>query len=172
MPRQARLDAPGTLRSADGKDSETSRRLYFGYRQGHKNQKIRGRKVKVFNNVPLFLPKSGKPAPMPKIPLDGKKGVLKLGTAAITEPFSFVDASGKIVGFDIELATYVAQKLGKKLEIVNMDFGSLIPALTAGKVDMIAACITITEERAKSVLFSEPYYKGGIGVLVRAPKQK
>jgi polar amino acid transport system substrate-binding protein len=119
-----------------------------------------------------WLPKSGKPAPMPKIPLDGKKGVLKLGTAAITEPFSFVDASGKIVGFDIELATYVAQKLGKKLEIVNMNFGSLIPALTAGKVDMIAACITITEERAKSVLFSEPYYKGGIAVLVRAPKQK
>jgi polar amino acid transport system substrate-binding protein len=118
-----------------------------------------------------WLPKSGKPAHMPDIPLAGTKGVLKLGTAAITEPFSFVDGSGKIVGFDIELAKYVAQKLGKKLEIVNMNFGSLIPALIAGKVDMIAACITITEERAKSVLFSEPYYKGGIAVLVRVPKR-
>ena len=119
-----------------------------------------------------WFPKSGKPAPMPEIPLAGTKGVLKLGTAAITEPFSFVDGSGKVVGFDIELARYVAQKLGKKLEVVNMNFGSLIPALTSGKVDVIAACITITEERAKSVLFSEPYYKGGIAVLVREPKRK
>ncbi len=43
----------------------------------------------------------------------------------------------------------------------------MIPALMAGKVDMIGACITITEERKKSVLFSEPYYTGGISALVR-----
>jgi len=53
------------------------------------------------------------------------------------------------------------------LEVVNMDFGAMIPALTAGKVDMIGACITITEERAKKVLFSEPYYNGGIAALVK-----
>jgi ABC-type amino acid transport substrate-binding protein len=51
--------------------------------------------------------------------------------------------------------------------ILNMDFGALIPALKSGKVDMIGACITITEERAKSVLFSEPCYTGGIAALVR-----
>ena len=48
-----------------------------------------------------------------------------------------------------------------------MDFGGMIPALIAGKVDLIGACITITEERKKSVLFSEPYYTGGISALVR-----
>jgi polar amino acid transport system substrate-binding protein len=48
-----------------------------------------------------------------------------------------------------------------------MDFGAMIPALMAGKVDMLGACITITDERAKSVLFSEPYYKGGIAALVK-----
>ena len=85
----------------------------------------------------------------------------------ITEPFSFVDGSQKAVGFDIELASYVAQKLDMKLEIVNMEFGALIPALSSGKVDMIASCITITEERAKKVLFSEPYYIGGIAALVK-----
>lgn len=53
------------------------------------------------------------------------------------------------------------------LEIVNMDFGAMIPALVSGKVDMIGSCITITEERAKSVLFSEPYYQGGIAVVVK-----
>jgi polar amino acid transport system substrate-binding protein len=71
------------------------------------------------------------------------------------------------VGFDIELASYVAQKLGMKIEIVNMDFGEMIPALTTGKVDMIGACITISDERSKSVLFSEAYYKGGIAALVK-----
>ena len=114
-----------------------------------------------------WLPKSGNPAPMPDIPSGGGKGVLKLGTAAVTEPFSFVDGSQNVVGFDIELARLIAQKLDKKLEVVNMDFGAMIPALLSGKVDMIAACITITDERAKKVLFSEPYYTGGIAALVK-----
>jgi polar amino acid transport system substrate-binding protein len=48
-----------------------------------------------------------------------------------------------------------------------MDFGAMIPALMAGKVDMIGACITITAERRKSVLFSDTYYVGGISALVR-----
>ncbi|MDD3364860.1 MAG: transporter substrate-binding domain-containing protein [Syntrophomonas sp.] len=114
-----------------------------------------------------WFPKTGSPASMPTINLNGEKGVLRFGTASVTEPFSFVDGSQKVVGFDIELATYVAQKLGMKLEVVNMEFGSMIPALNAGKVDMIGACITITDERSKSVLFSEPYYKGGIAALVK-----
>lgn len=114
-----------------------------------------------------WLPKSGNPAPMPEISLTGTRGVLRLGTAAVTEPFSFIDASRKVVGLDVEIASYVAKKLDRKLEVVNMDFGGLIPALISGKVDMIAACITISEERAKSVLFSEPYYTGGIAALVR-----
>ena len=114
-----------------------------------------------------WLPKSGNPGAMPEIVSSGSKGVLKLGTATITEPFSFVDSSQNAVGFDIELASYVAQKLDMKLEIVKLEFGALIPALSSGKVDMIASCITITEERAKKVLFSEPYYIGGIAALVK-----
>jgi polar amino acid transport system substrate-binding protein len=103
---------------------------------------------------------------MPKIKT-GSDGVLKFGTAAITEPFSFVDGSRDVVGMDIEIALLVAKQLNKKLEIVNMDFGAMIPALMANKVDMIGACITITNERAKKVLFSESYYTGGIAALVK-----
>lgn len=114
-----------------------------------------------------WLPAKGRPAAMPTIDLSGKAGVLRLGTAAVTEPFSFVDASGRVIGFDIELAQRVAQQQGKRLEIVTMEFGALIPALLGGKVDMIAALITITPERSQQVLFSEPYYKGGIAALVR-----
>lgn len=115
-----------------------------------------------------WLPDVGEPAPMPEI-LEGSGEVLRFGTAAITEPFSFYDAERDVVGFDIEIARRVAARLGRRLEIVDMEFGSMIPALIAGKVDFIGACITITEERAKSVLFSDSYYTGGISALVRGP---
>lgn len=114
-----------------------------------------------------WFPKEGDPAPMPDIPLTGNNGVLKVGTSASVEPFTFQDASNKIVGFDIEMASYVAQALGMQLEIVDMDFGSLIPAVASGKVDMLASCITVTEERKKKILFSDPYYKGGIAAIVK-----
>lgn len=115
--------------------------------------------------VNRWLPKTGNPAPMPDIPTaDGP--VLRFGTASVTEPFSFVDGSQQVVGLDIEIARRVALKLGRKIEVVNMDFGAMIPALVSSKVDMIGACITITAERATKVLFSAPYYKGGLSALV------
>ncbi len=115
-----------------------------------------------------WLPAQGDPKAMPVLPAgDGSGGVLRFGTASVTEPFSFVDASQHVVGMDVEFATRVAAKLNRTLEVVNMDFGAMIPALIAGKVDMIGACITITEERKKSVLFSDSYYTGGISALVR-----
>lgn len=113
-----------------------------------------------------WLPKSGAPASMPQIE-SGTEGVLRFGTASVTEPFSFVDGSQQVVGLDVEIAARVAKKLNRRLEIVNMEFGAMIPALIAGKVDLIGACITITDERAKQVLFSAPYYTGGISALVR-----
>lgn len=116
--------------------------------------------------IERWLPAEGPPKSMPVIET-GNDGVLRFGTSAITEPFSFVDGSQKVVGIDIELASLVAKKLNKKLEIVNMEFGSMIPALAAGKVDMIGACITITEDRSKKVLFSAPYYTGGIAAIVK-----
>jgi polar amino acid transport system substrate-binding protein len=114
-----------------------------------------------------WLPEKGEPEAMPAVTVDGANGVLKFATAAVTEPFSFVDAGKNVVGFDVELAGYVAQKLGKTLEIVNMGFGDMIPAVQEGKVDMAGACITITAERAKLVLFSDSYYQGGIAALVK-----
>lgn len=116
--------------------------------------------------VKRWLPETGAPKPMPTIET-GNNGVLRFGTSAITEPFSFVDESQKVVGIDIEIASLVAKKLNKKLEIVNMEFGSMIPALAAGKVDMIGACITITADRSRKVLFSAPYYTGGIAAIVK-----
>ena len=114
-----------------------------------------------------WFPAKGDPAPMPKIELSGTNGIFRFGTAAVTEPMSFVDGNRNFVGFDIEFATYVAKKLGKQLEIVNMEFGAMLPALISGKVDMIGAGLSITAERAKKVLFSNCYYDSGIAAIVK-----
>jgi polar amino acid transport system substrate-binding protein len=118
-----------------------------------------------------WFPKQGEPGPMPDIPLSGENGVLNFGTAAVTEPMSYVYADEGVIGFDIEYARYIAQELGRELTIVDMEFGALLPALISGKVDMIGAGLSITEERAKSVLFSEPYYEGGLAVMVQSGEQ-
>jgi polar amino acid transport system substrate-binding protein len=65
--------------------------------------------------------------------------------------------NGEYVGFDIELLQTFAQKENLNLEIVTMEFGALVAALAAEKVDMIADCIAITEERKRQVAFSDPY---------------
>lgn len=104
--------------------------------------------------------------PMHVIPLKGEKGTLRFGTSSVVEPFSFKGEGDNVVGFDIELAYYIAQELGMQLEVVDMPFNELIPALQADKVDMIGAGITITSAREQMVLFSVPYYHGGIAAAV------
>ncbi len=122
-----------------------------------------------------WFPPQGEPGPMPSFTFTGSRGVLRFGTAAVTEPMSFYDASRQPAGFDIEFAARIALALDKQLEITDMEFGALLPSLIAGKTDLIGAGLSITEERAKSVLFSESYYPSGIAALVRsapAPAQK
>ncbi|MCE5205927.1 MAG: ABC transporter permease subunit [Porphyromonadaceae bacterium] len=114
-----------------------------------------------------WFPPEGKPAKMPVMEWEAPNGVLNFGTNAVTEPFSFVDDRQQIVGFDVEFVSLLAQSLGMELKIHNMEFGSLIPSLLSQKTDIVGACMTITEERAQSVLFTKPYYTGGIAVVVK-----
>ena len=114
-----------------------------------------------------WLPDIGLPNRMPEFSLNHEKGVLKFGTAPDAEPFSFLDALERPVGLDIELAYYVAMRMGMGLEIVTMPFGELLKSVEEGKVDMVGACITFSHERAEKVLFSIPYYIGGIAALIR-----
>jgi len=104
---------------------------------------------------------------LPDFNLDGKNGIIRFATNSDSAPFVYVK-NGKLVGYDIEVAMMVASKLGKKLEIMDMDFSAIIPSLVSGKSDMAGDFIAITAERAKSVLFSIPYYKGGTIVVVAA----
>lgn len=88
------------------------------------------------------------------------------GTASGFPPFEFTE-NGELVGFDIDLAEAVIGEAGYEVgEWVDIEFDSLIPSLTGGDIDLIAAAMTITEERAETIAFSEPYYQSDQAVLV------
>lgn len=95
-------------------------------------------------------------ASMPKFEKNtaGEKVVLGVAVGDLPNA-AFVN--GEYVGFDIELLQTFAQKENLNLEIISMEFSALVASLAAGKVDMIADCIAITEERKKQVDFSDPY---------------
>jgi polar amino acid transport system substrate-binding protein len=93
---------------------------------------------------------------MPKFEPNRSGQKLVLGVAVGDLP-SVGYVNGKYVGFDVELLQTFAQSENLNLQIVTMEFGGLIAALAAGKVDLIADCIAITEERKKKVAFSDPY---------------
>lgn len=107
---------------------------------------------------------------LPDLPLTGEKGVIRFATVSSNAPFAFVK-DGQIVGYDIEAALRVCHKLGYELEITDMDIGALIPGVQAGRFDMAGACITVTEERKQSVLFSQADYTGGIVAIVRSGEE-
>ncbi len=93
-------------------------------------------------------------------------GILKMGTCATIEPFSFL-ADGAFAGLDIELAHLIAQRMGMRVEVHDMTFESLIPALQAGKIDFALSNFNVTEERKKLISFSSPYVENDISALVR-----
>ena len=93
---------------------------------------------------------------------------LKMGTNAAFPPYEFYDdETGAIVGIDAEVAAAIAAKLGYELEIVDMDFDSLIPAVANGKIDVVLAGLTVTEERKQNVDFTTSYATGVQVVIVK-----
>lgn len=71
------------------------------------------------------------------------------------------------MGFDIDLAQAVCDKLGYKMEVKNLGFDALIPALQSGQIDLIAAGMDATPERREQVSFTDVYFKGGYVVVVK-----
>lgn len=99
-----------------------------------------------------------------------QKGKLVVGTSADYPPYEFhkeVDGKDQIVGFDISIAKSLAEDLGVELQINDMDFDGLLIALQAGKVDMVFAGMTPTDERKENADFSDIYYTAQHGVIVR-----
>ena len=84
---------------------------------------------------------------------------LVMCTNASFPPYEYVEGD-QVVGIDAEIAAAVAAKMGYDLQIVDMEFDSLIPAVQSGKADFAMAGMTVTEERKLMVDFSESYAQG------------
>ena len=98
-----------------------------------------------------------KAAPPDLKSLDAANGTLRMATNATMIPFTFVK-DRTFAGIDIDIAYQFCRKYGYGLEVMNMDFSAILPAVMSGKCDFASSGITYTEERAESVLFSETYY--------------
>ncbi len=95
-----------------------------------------------------------------------KAGVIKVGTSADYPPFESVDANGNKVGFDVDLMTEIAKRLDIKLEWVDMPFDSLIAAVQEGKIDASISAFNYSEERDKTIDFSDAYYTSEVAFTV------
>jgi len=92
--------------------------------------------------------------------------VIVMATNAQFPPFEYKDGS-EIVGIDVEIAKEIAKDLGKELKIDDMEFDSIITAVSSGKADMGIAGISINEDRLKNVDFSDTYFEATQVVIVK-----
>lgn len=92
---------------------------------------------------------------------------LKVGIDAAYQPFSMIGSDGKAAGFDVESMKWIAKDQGYEVEFIPIAWDGIIPALQAGKIDLVYAGMTITEERKEKVNFSKPYWKVNQMVVVK-----
>ncbi len=90
---------------------------------------------------------------------------LTMATNAEFPPFEYLE-NGKVVGADVEIAQAIAKKLGKELEITNIDFDAALTGAATGKYDVAVAGITASDERKKNMGFTDNYYKASQAIIV------
>ncbi len=100
-----------------------------------------------------------------------KSGVLKVGSQIPFGVMEFFDENNNPDGLDVDIAKELASRLGVRLEFNNYDWDDLFSKTKASEVDLTISSITITPERQKELLFSEPYFNGGQAIVVPAGSQ-
>jgi ABC-type amino acid transport substrate-binding protein len=94
------------------------------------------------------------------------QGVLRAGVCLTAEPIGYRDSTGAPRGFDVDVAQLLAERLGVRLEIVEITVPTRVPELIAGSIDVIICNLTANLERAKLINFSFPYLRTGLRLLV------
>lgn len=92
---------------------------------------------------------------------------IKIATESSYKPFSYTDASGKLIGYEIDLTNALCEQMRAKCEIISQDWDGLIPGLNAKKFDAIIAGMSITPERQEVVDFTDPYFHSGIILIAK-----
>ncbi len=109
------------------------------------------------------------PKPDPTWQRIQEQGVIRVGMEANWVPFEFVDGSGQLTGFDVELARALGERMGLEVQFVaNLSFDGLYDALTADRVDVIISAMVVDMDRSADFAFSTPYFDAG-QVLVVGP---
>jgi polar amino acid transport system substrate-binding protein len=98
--------------------------------------------------------------------LRAEQKALIVGMEMSFPPFEMLDSSGQPAGVSVDLARAMGQYLNRPMQFQNIPFDGLIPSLKTGKIDVIISSLTRTEEREKSIDFSDPYLKMGLAILV------
>ena len=93
---------------------------------------------------------------------------LRIGTEGAYPPFNLIDASGQVVGFDVDIGQALCAKMKVECEVVTSDWDGIIPALNAKKFDFLIASMSITDERKQAVDFTDPYWTNKLQFV--APK--
>lgn len=93
---------------------------------------------------------------------------LRIGTEGAYPPFNEIDSTGKAVGFDLDIAHALCEKMGAECSVVTSDWDGIIPALNTRRFDFLVASMSITEERKRAVDFTDPYYTNKLQFV--APK--
>lgn len=96
------------------------------------------------------------------------RGVIRVGVNSAAPPFSIVDASGNVVGYDVDVANAIAEYMGVDAEVTAYSTAARIPALETDKVDMVIATLTPTPARANVVMFTMPYVTFTTNVIAPA----
>ncbi len=91
-----------------------------------------------------------------------KDGVLMFGSSGLYKPFNYEDLDGNQTGFEVDLGIAIAEEMGLEPEpVFTQDFGALLEEVNTDRIDVIMGSLTITDERAEVVDFSQPYYRSG-----------
>lgn len=119
----------------------------------------------------LFAPSASTAASLRQELIEGsminqalKRGTLRVGLSTFI-PWAMPDKDGKFIGFEVDVATRLAQDLGLKLELVPTEWSGIIPALLAGKFDVIVGSMGIRTDRSLKINFSNPYDYSGMDML-------
>ena len=115
----------------------------------------------------LLLAGIAAPASAGKMDDIRKAGVVKIGVSLGGEPVGFRDPQNNPVGYDVDVATLLAEKLGVKVEFTDVSGDARISMLVSGQLDIVVANTSVTLERAKSVDFTIPYNRAGLRVIVQ-----
>lgn len=99
-----------------------------------------------------------------------KEGQLNVGITGTQPPLNMKNKKGQLMGLEVDLAEMIAGNMGVKTNFVTMPFSQLLPALEAGKVDMVISSMTMTPKRNLKVAFVGPYYVSGKGILTKYDK--